>query len=71
MEWTKEQILDYIKTNNLFASFKLNKISSLIADLFNQIRPIDLSGFQINLTGQSIPNTQVTDHNTPRNQNTD
>ena len=48
MEWTKEQILDYIKTNGLFASFKLNRISSLIANLFNQIRPIDLSGFRIN-----------------------
>jgi hypothetical protein len=45
MEWTKEQILDYIKTNNLFTSFKLNRISGLIANLFNQIRPIDLSGF--------------------------
>ena len=35
MEQTKEQILDYIKTNNLFASFKLNKISNFIDDLFN------------------------------------
>ena len=35
MEQTKEEILDYIKTNKLFASFKLNRISSLIADLFN------------------------------------
>jgi len=56
-EWTKEQILDYIKFNRLFASFKLNRISSLIDDLFNQICPIDLSGFGINLIGQSIPST--------------
>ena len=56
-EWTKEEILDYIKTSGLFTSFKLNKISGLIADPFNQIRPIDPSGFRINLTGQSIPNT--------------
>jgi hypothetical protein len=45
MEWTKEQILDYIKTSNLFAFFKLNRISGLIANLFNQICPTDLSGF--------------------------
>jgi hypothetical protein len=65
MEWTKEQILDHIKTSRLFASFKLNRISSLIADPFNQIRPTDLSGFGINLTDQSTPNPQVTDHNRP------
>jgi len=35
MEWTKEQILDYIKTSKLFTSFKLNRISGLIDDLFN------------------------------------
>jgi hypothetical protein len=35
MEWTKEQILDHIKTSELFTSFKLNRISSLINDLFN------------------------------------
>ena len=34
-EWTKEQILDYIKTSGLFTSFKLNRISGLIDDLFN------------------------------------
>jgi len=70
-EWTKEQILDYIRTNRLFAYFKLNRISGLIPDLFNQIRPIDLRGFGINLIGQSTPSTQVTDRNTPVNQNTD
>jgi hypothetical protein len=41
MEWTKEEILDYINTNRFFTSFKLNKISNLIADLFSQIHPID------------------------------
>jgi len=51
MEWTKEEILDHIKTGRLFAFFKLNRISGLIANLFNQIRPIDPSGFRINLTG--------------------
>ena len=35
MEQTKKEILDYIKTNRLFISFKLNKISSFIDDLFN------------------------------------
>ena len=57
MEQTKKQILNYIRISKLFASLKFNKISSLIPDLFNQIHPIDLSGFKINLTSQSIPNT--------------
>ena len=35
MEWTKEQILDYIRTSKLFALFKLNRISGLIDDPFN------------------------------------
>jgi len=35
MEWTKEEILDHIKTGRLFASFKLNRISSFIDNLFN------------------------------------
>jgi hypothetical protein len=35
-EWTKEEILDYIKTTGgLFASSKLNRIVSFIPDLFN------------------------------------
>ena len=71
MEWTKEQILDHIKTNNLFACFKLNRISSLIPDPFNQICPTDPSAFRIDLTGQSTPSTQAMDYNTPINQNTD
>jgi len=71
MEWTKEQILNYIRTSRLFASFKLNRISGLIDDLFNQICPTDPSNFRINFMGQSIPSTQVTDHNTPANQNMD
>jgi hypothetical protein len=74
-EWTKEQILDHIKTNDLFASFKLNRISGLIADPFDRIRPTDPSGFRIDLIGQNTPHSQVTDHatdhNTPVNQNTD
>ena len=51
MEWTKEQILDYIRTSGLFTLFKLNRISSLIDNPFNQICFIDLSGFRINLMG--------------------
>ena len=51
MEQPKEEILDYIKTNRLFIFFKLNKIFSLIADLFNQIYLVDLSGFKIDFTG--------------------
>ena len=52
MEQTKEEILDEIKAiNKLFTSFKLNKITSLIPNLLNQIYFIDLSGFRINLTG--------------------
>jgi len=52
MEWTKEEILDQVKaTNKLFTSPKLNSITSLIPNLLNQIRPINLSNFRINLTG--------------------
>ena len=50
-EQTKEEILDHIKTSGLFASFKLNRISSLIANLFNQIRITDPTSFRIDLTG--------------------
>ena len=36
MEWTKEEILDQVNIKNkLFASSKLNKITSLIPDIFN------------------------------------
>ena len=52
MEQTKKEILDQVKAiKELFTSFKFNKITSLIPNLFNQIRPINLSGFRINLTG--------------------
>ena len=52
MEWIKEEILDQARTiNKLFASPKLNRITGLIPNIFNQIRPIDLSAFGINLTG--------------------
>jgi len=30
MEWTKEEILDYINTNGFFAAFNLNRISGFI-----------------------------------------
>jgi len=46
-------------------------ITSLIPNLLNQIYLINLSGFRIDFTGQGIPSTQVTDCNTPVNQNTD
>ena len=57
-EQTKEEILDQVKaTKELFTSSKLNGITGLIPDLFNQIRPTDPRDFGINLTGQSIPST--------------
>ena len=72
MEWTKEEILNQVNTTNkLFTSPKLNKITSLIPNILNQIRPIDLSGFRTNLTGQNIPYSQAMDHNAPVNQNMD
>ena len=71
MEWTKEQILDHIRTNGLFACFKLNRISGLIPNLFNQICPIDLRGFKIDFMGQITPSIQVIDYNTPITQNMD
>jgi hypothetical protein len=75
-ERTKEEILDQVKaTKELFTSFKLNRIAGLIPDPLNQIHPINLSGFRIDLTGQNTPYFQVTDHamdrNIPVNQNTD
>ena len=54
-EWTIEEILDQVKaTSKLFASPKLNRIAGLVPDILNQIRPINLSNFGINLMGQSI-----------------
>ena len=54
-EWTIEEILDQVKaTSKLFASPKLNRIASLIPNILNQIHPINLSDFGINLMGQSI-----------------
>jgi hypothetical protein len=51
MEWTKEETLDYINTSRFFTSFKLNRISGLIADLFSQIHFIDQTDFGIDFTG--------------------
>jgi len=57
-EWTKKEILDqFQETKELFTSSKLNIITGLIPNPLNQIRPINLSSFGINLTGQSIPST--------------
>ena len=64
-EWSKEEILEHIRTSRLFSSFKLNRISGLVTDLLNQIRARDQSSFGVELTGQSTPNVQVTDQNTP------
>ena len=58
-EWTKEQILDDVEFNRSFASFKLNRIASLIPNLLNQIRPINPSDFGINLMDQSTPKQAV------------
>jgi hypothetical protein len=38
MEWTKEEILDYIKESKPFTSFKLNKIFKIVAEVLNQIQ---------------------------------
>jgi hypothetical protein len=37
MKWTKEEILDHIKESGPFASFKLNRISSIVANTLDQI----------------------------------
>ena len=52
MEWIKKKILNQFNTTKeLFIFSKLNIIASLIPDPFNQICPINLSSFKINLTG--------------------
>ena len=72
MEQTKEEILDQFNTiKELFTSSKLNVITSLIPDPFNQIRPTNLSSFRIDPIGQNIPYSQVIDYNTPVTQNMD
>jgi hypothetical protein len=38
VEWSREDILEYIKGSGLFASFKLNRLSSIVDDLFDRIR---------------------------------
>ena len=49
---TKEELLDqYNTTKELFASPKLNVIAGLIPGPFNQICPINPSGFRTDLTG--------------------
>jgi hypothetical protein len=70
-EWTKEEILDHIRESGPFTSFKLNRISGIVAEVLDQIQ--DRSGFRIELIGQSTPeiqpldqpNVQVIDPNTP------
>jgi hypothetical protein len=70
-EWSKEEIQEHIKASGLFSSFKLNRISGLIADPLNEVQATDQSGFGIDLTGQGTPEPQVTDRNTPGTQGTD
>jgi hypothetical protein len=70
-EWTKEEIQEQIRATGPFTSFKLNRISGLIANPLNEIQATGQSGFRINLTGRSTPEPQVTDRNTPGTQNTD
>ena len=56
MKWIKEKILDQYNTiKELFTFFKLNIITSLIPNPFNQIHPINLSGFRINPISQNTP----------------
>ncbi len=52
-EWTREQILDYIKNNRPFSSYKLNRIAGLIDDPFNLTRSI----------GQNTPDPRAIDQN--------
>jgi hypothetical protein len=35
VEWSREDILEHIKGSRLFTSFKLNKLSGIVNDLFN------------------------------------
>jgi hypothetical protein len=49
VEWSREDILDHIKGSGLFASFKLNRLSSIVDDLFNRIR--DRSSSRVKLIG--------------------
>jgi hypothetical protein len=46
--------MDHIKGSGLFASFKLNRLSSIIDDLFNRIR--DYNSSRVELTSQNTPN---------------
>ena len=62
-EQTKEEIQEQIRATRPFTSFKLNRISGLVANPLNKIQAIGQSGFRINLTGQSTPKPQVTDRN--------
>jgi hypothetical protein len=55
VEWSREDILEHIKGSGLFASFKLNRLSGIVDDLFNRIQ--DQSSSKVKLTNQSIPNT--------------
>jgi hypothetical protein len=52
MEWTKEEILDYINTNGFFALFKLNRISALIGPLIymNPLLPGGILGLLLYTT---------------------
>jgi hypothetical protein len=59
VEWSREDILDHIKGSGLFASFKLNRLSSIVDDLFDRIR--DRSSSRVELTGQNAPDIQATD----------
>ena len=61
MEWTKEEILDYINTNRFFASFKLNRISSLIGPLIytNPLLPGGTLAGPLSYTMSQTPSAQT------------
>ena len=42
MEWTKEEVLDYININRFFASYKLNKIFIELLILTNSLLPREI-----------------------------
>jgi hypothetical protein len=62
VEWSEEEILEHIRAKGPFRSYKLNRISGVIANSLNhQIRDMDWSSFEAQLIGQSTLNVQATD----------
>ena len=60
MEWTKEEILDYINTNRFFASFKLNRISIGLLIYINPLLPGEI-GLLLYIILHSYPTENTCD----------